>query len=73
MDASTIFMFVLVEILLIAGGACALFAPNTMWHIEHFLDVRGGEPTDFYIVMTRIGGGMALVGTVILPFLTWVL
>ncbi|MBT1160687.1 MULTISPECIES: DUF6199 family natural product biosynthesis protein [Bifidobacterium] len=73
MDIFTMLLFVLLEIVLIAIGIVCLFAPNTMWRIEHVLSVRGGEPTDFYITMTRIGGVVALAAAVILPFLPMIL
>ena len=30
--------------------------PELLWRIEHLFSVKGGEPTDFYLSMMRIGG-----------------
>ena len=30
--------------------------PELLWKIEHMFSVKGGEPTDFYLSMMRIGG-----------------
>ena len=30
--------------------------PELLWKIEHLFSVKGGEPTDFYLSMMRIGG-----------------
>lgn len=59
--------FIILELLLIGLGLFALLRPTDMWRVEHFLSVRGGEPTDLYLFMTRIGGGAALAAAVALP------
>ena len=30
--------------------------PELLWKIEHLFSVKGGEPTDFFLSMMRIGG-----------------
>lgn len=40
---------------------CGLFMvlfPEYVWELQHMFTVRGGEPTDFYLITTRIGGGI---------------
>ena len=45
--------------------------PELMWKIEHLLSVKGGEPTDFYLSMMRIGGVVFAVIAVILAISFW--
>ena len=47
-------------------GVMMFWKPELMWKIEHLLSVKGGEPTDFYLSMMRIGGVMFAVIAVIL-------
>lgn len=37
-------------------GLAMLFKPEFLWKIEHFFSVRGGEPTELYLQMMRLGG-----------------
>lgn len=39
--------------------------PDLFWKIEHYLSVRGGEPTNFYLVTRRIIGISVVCGGVI--------
>ena len=47
-------------------GVMMFWKPELMWKIEHLLSVKGGEPTDFYLSMMRIGGVVFAVIAVIL-------
>ena len=42
-------------------GVLMFWKPELMWRIEHLLSVKGGEPTDFYLSMMRIGGAVFAV------------
>lgn len=37
-------------------GVMMFWKPELLWKIEHLFSVKGGEPTDFYLSMMRIGG-----------------
>jgi len=37
-------------------GLAMLFKPEFLWKIEHFFSVKGGEPTELYLQMMRLGG-----------------
>ena len=42
-------------------GLLHLVAPEEVWEAKHRHAVRGGEPTRFFIVTTRIFGGVLLI------------
>lgn len=43
-------------ILLFVLGVLMFLKPEVLWKLEHLFSVKGGEPTDFYLSMMRIGG-----------------
>ena len=47
-------------------GVLMFWRPELLWKIEHLFSVKGGEPTDFYLSKTRIGGVLFAVIAVIL-------
>ena len=47
-------------------GVLMFWRPELLWKIEHLFSVKGGEPTDFYLSKTRIGGVLFAVVAVIL-------
>ncbi|MGL5314132.1 MAG: DUF6199 family natural product biosynthesis protein [Peptostreptococcaceae bacterium] len=50
-------------------GLVGLIYPKKLWKFEHRLDVKGGEPTDFAIISSQIGGIIFIfMPTVILIF-----
>ena len=49
---------------LVALGAFCVWKPETVWQFQHLWTVRGGEPTGYYIVGTRIVGGICIVAGV---------
>jgi len=50
-------------------GLVSIFFPTTMWNLQHFLSVRGGEPTDFYIWSSIISGVIFVFGAFIFVIL----
>ncbi len=36
-------------------GVC-VFKPEWLWKADHLFSVKGGEPSEFYITTTRVGG-----------------
>ena len=53
-------------ILLFALGVLMFLKPEVLWKLEHLFSVKGGEPTDFYLSMMRIGGAVFAVIAVIM-------
>ena len=47
-------------------GVLLFWKPEFFWKLEHLFSVKGGEPTDFYLSKTRIGGVLMAVIAVIL-------
>lgn len=43
-------------VILLALGLAMLFKPKLLWKIEQLFAVRGGEPTELYLALMRIGG-----------------
>ncbi len=39
----------------------SFFYSEALWKLRHFMTVEGGEPTDFYLVMSRFSGGALVV------------
>ena len=42
-------------------GLFMTLKPDIVWQIKHMFSVSGGEPTDFYLISTRIGGIVFMV------------
>ena len=47
-------------------GVLMFWKPELLWKIEHLFSVKGGEPTDFYLSMMRVGGVIFAVIAVIM-------
>lgn len=39
----------------------SLVAPETIWKMRHWFSVKNGEPSEGYLMMTRIGGVIILI------------
>lgn len=63
MDYTT---FLVVMFLLVPVGILMISKPHFVWKIDHFLSVKGGEPSDFYLACTRLGGVVFLGISIIL-------
>ena len=50
----------------VCTGGSEFWKPELLWKIEHLFSVKGGEPTDFYLSMMRIGGVIFAVIAVIM-------
>ena len=37
-------------------GLLNIFFPNIAWKLQHFLHVKGGEPTMLYLIGARVAG-----------------
>ena len=51
---------------LLVLGVLMVWKPELLWKLEHIFSVKGGEPTDFYLSMMRIGGIVFAVVAVVL-------
>ena len=60
------FLEIAVGIILFALGLFMLTKPAIVWKIEHFLTVKNGEPTDWYLAITRLIGLGCIVVAVLL-------
>ena len=47
-------------------GVLMFWKPELLWKLEHIFSVKGGEPTEFYLSKTRIGGVLFAVIAVIM-------
>lgn len=57
-------LYILVDfsgLLLLLCGVGSFLYPEKFWRFEHFLDVIGGEPTDFAIFMNKLGGIVLII------------
>jgi len=61
-------IIIIVLILLAIVGLLMLLKPDLYWEIENFFFVKGGEPTDFSIMVIRIRGIICLVTMLIMTF-----
>ena len=43
-------------VVLLALGLAMLSRPKLLWKIEQLFTVRGGEPTELYLALMKIGG-----------------
>ncbi len=53
-------------ILLIIAGLVLIIFPNAAWKMRHFLTVEGGEPSDFYMIFSRVLGVFAIAMGILL-------
>ena len=53
-------------VVLFVLGVLMFLKPEWLWKLEHLLSVKGGEPTDFYLSMMRLGGIVFVVAAVVL-------
>lgn len=49
-------MDILWVVALLVLGILMVAAPRLLWEVEHFLSVKGGEPTELYLLAMRLGG-----------------
>ncbi len=49
-------MDILWVVALLVLGILMVAAPKLLWKVEHFLSVKGGEPSESYLLAMRLGG-----------------
>ena len=50
---------------LFAMGVFQLLRPEILWKLEHIFSVKGGEPTELYLALVRVGGVLLCLGTAV--------
>ena len=55
---------------ILAFGLLMILKPELLWKLKHSLSVRGGEPTEWYLTWTRIGGVVLVIFAVLMGALT---
>ena len=59
-------MEILALIFLLPWGFFMLLFPEQVWELQHIFTVQGGEPTDFYLITTRISGILCIIAAIML-------
>lgn len=55
--------------LLFVLGLVILICPKWVWKADHLFTVKDGEPTEFYLTVTRVGGfALSFLGFWLLVF-----
>ena len=57
-------------IVVIALGIFMVVKPDWCWKLEHFLDTKGGEPSDLYLAVTRVLGTAMIVIPLVVIFIS---
>lgn len=52
-------------IVLFLLGLVAVIWPDKLWEIEHFLTVKNGEPSEFYLAVSRVAGVFFMLAAII--------
>ena len=58
-------MFAVIVILI---GIFSLAAPDTAWYLSRGWQFKNAEPSDAALIITRIGGGVAILIGIVLLF-----
>lgn len=58
-------------LLLLLLGILMIIKPEILWKLEHFLEIKNGEPTDLYLALMRIGGVFFVFCSVVAFFYLW--
>ena len=53
--------FIIIGLIALPIGLFCFFAPETAWLLEHFWWVKGGEPTEFALLVTKGSGILAVL------------
>ncbi len=51
-------------------GLFMALKPNIVWTLQHLMSVRDGEPTNYYLISTRITGIVLVILAVVCVVLT---
>ena len=50
-----------VAVLVTALGVLMLVKPHWLWKADHWWDTVGGEPSDWYLTLMRVGGTLLII------------
>lgn len=50
-----------VSVLLTALGVLMVVRPEWLWKLEHWLDTVGGEPSEWYLTISRVVGTLLMI------------
>ena len=59
---------VMAAIVVLIMGIINLTKPELAWKLQHLLTVRDGEPTEYYLISTRISGVICIILSVGIMF-----
>ena len=57
---------ILFAVIVFFAGLFNLLFPHIAWKFQHMLHVKGGEPTAFYLIMSRISGIILIVLSILM-------
>ena len=52
---------IIISVFCFLFGLLCLVKPGLLWKLEHGLWTDSGEPSDLYLVLTRVGGGALIL------------
>lgn len=72
LSKTTLFIFYSFSLLLILVGLMNIIYPEVSWKIKYFMDVDGGEPSEYYIISAKVTGCLLIGFALLMPifFLT---
>ncbi len=59
-------MVIVLNIILILLGLLMVGKPEVAWDIQHAFSVKNGEPTDYYLRMTRVKGIFYIIAAIVI-------
>ncbi|SHK43099.1 hypothetical protein [Paramaledivibacter caminithermalis] len=68
-DGNFMIVIFIFSIPLIFFGLAGIMYPERIWDFQHILDVSGGEPTNFAIMLNVIGGILVIGFALLNPFI----
>lgn len=69
LSIGVIILFFILQVVVFAVGLMNIICPEVGWQLKHFLSVEGGEPSDFYLIMSKLGGWVTVGFACIYPFI----
>lgn len=60
-------IYVCICLMLILVGFMEIIYPEVSWKLKYFMAVEGGEPSEFFVVTTKLGGYMLLAFVLLSP------
>lgn len=54
-------MKLIAPLILFGLSLMMVLIPEKLWKLKHLFTAKGGEPTEFYMAITRIGGAIMMI------------